>query len=169
MPEIIKTEIQQLPEVKLIGRCYTDRDRNAAGTFSDYWRQWFRDGLFDKLCGEGRGLRGISDDYVGLCRCTGNGFEYWIGVLMAPEDAVLEGYESLSLGAGRVFVCYLRGREETGELYGEAATRLCFDEMLKQGCTPIKPTLMYERYNCPRYTDADSEGRVILDYCIFAE
>lgn len=167
MVEIIKTEVQQMPKVKLIGRCYTEKDKNEYGTFAHCWGEWFQKALFDKLAGEGKGLQYISDDYIGLCICNGKGFDYWIGIFMSPDDEVPDGFDSIEFEASKIFVCYVKGREDNCEIYGETPTLMCYDEMKKQGYARFDRDTMYERYNCPRYTVPDKDGNVILDYCIF--
>ncbi len=46
--KIVKVYRESLPNIKLIGKRYTNSDRDAAGTFARYWQQWFQQGFF--LC-----------------------------------------------------------------------------------------------------------------------
>ncbi|MDD3400453.1 MAG: GyrI-like domain-containing protein [Eubacteriales bacterium] len=168
MAEIVKTEVISLPNVKLIGRRYTDKDRNEYGNFSNYWGQWFSEGLFDKLraC---KGLKGISNDFIGAIRCTGNGFEYWIGILMAPSDVAPEGFEQIDIEACSMFVCYVFGNRDNGELYSQSTIDKCYEKLEKVGLHATERGWKFERYNCPRFTNPNKVGNVILDYCISLE
>lgn len=170
MVKIVKTLVEKMPAVKLIGRRYTDKDRDENGMFSGWWGKWFEEGLFDKLkvC---HGLERISDDYIGAIRCLGEGkgFEYWIGMLMAPDDAAPEGFDEVMIGGGDLFVGYIYGTETNGEIYGEQAVRLFYEELKKSGRKPIIGGWEFERYNCPRFTEPDENGNVILDYCTYLQ
>jgi len=47
--EIKKVYKENLPKVKLIGKRYTNADRDESGTFAGHWQQWFREEWFDAL------------------------------------------------------------------------------------------------------------------------
>lgn len=168
MAQIIKTEVQTMPRVKLIGKRYTDKDRNQYGTFADQWGKWFTNNWFQelKVC---HGLQGVSDDYIGAIRCTGNGFEYWIGIFMAEDDVAPQGFDEIIIEPTRLFVSYIYGNEQTGEIYGEKMTHECYKNLSEQGYKEAPHAWNFERYNCPRFTQPDDKGNVILDYLICIE
>lgn len=168
MVTVSKTEREAYPAVKLIGKRYTDADRGPEGSFSAKWDQWFASGWFQALQSRG-GIEKISDDFVGAMRCTDQGFEYWIGVLMAPGDPVPEDFGSVDLPAGDLAVSYLRGKQGSGELYGMEAYRLTMKAWAEKGWKPKKTAWFLERYNCPRFTTPDENGDVILDYCAYLD
>ncbi len=164
MITILKTLREPLPAARLIGKRYTDTDRDAHGTFSEKWGQWHTEGWFDLLerCG-----RVACGDYLGAMRCTDRGFEYWIGLLMEEGTAAPEGFESVELPAGELAVCYLYGRDGSAELYGMDAHNACVKAWEAQNWHTGE--WYFERYNCPRYTVPDDRGNVILDYCAYLE
>lgn len=168
MSTVIKTEVVHMPRVKLIGRRYTDKDRNECGTFADKWGEWFKDGLFKKLkvC---EGIKDVSDDFIGLIRCNGNGFEYWIGFFMDEKDVAPEGFSEVVIDEGDVFIGYIYGTESDGDIYGKKATIPIYDALVKAGYTVPKRGYEFERYNCNRFTKPDKDGKVILDYGIYIE
>ena len=159
MAEILRTFREELPELTLVGKRYTDADRDQYGTFGEKWGQWFANAWFDRLetCGTGP-----DGSYIGAMRITEAGFEYWIGMLLA-DAAVPEGFEAVTIPAGALAVCYLYGREDSGELY--AMHDACLAAWAAQGWEPRDWFL--ERYNCPRFTTPDEKGNVILDYCAY--
>ena len=105
--EIVNVYKESIPNVKLIGKRYTNADRDETGTFASYWQQCFREGWFDilKQC---TSIPGVSDSYLGAMRTTDDngGFEYWIGVFLAPGTEVPEGFEAVEIPAGDVGVCF---------------------------------------------------------------
>ena len=168
MAEIIKVFKEHMPELKLIGKRYGDKDRDRYGSYSEKWQEWFQRGYFNDLkqCG---GIERISDDYVGMMRLSEDGVEYWIGVLMSPEDTAPEGFESVLVAEGDLGVCYVYGKENSGELFGMDVHNDCMKKFAEQGWK-VKPSAWFvERYNCPRYTVADQAGTVILDYCAYID
>lgn len=164
MVKILDCCRETLPSVKLIGKGYTDADRDENGSFGVQWGQWFENGWFESLHGTG-GMEKISDDFVGAMRCTEAGFEYWIGIFMAPEDPVPQGFASVDIAGGDWGVCYLYGKDGTADLFGMAAHEASLSAWAAAGWTLAPGGWFLERYNCPRYTTPDENGNVILDYC----
>lgn len=119
--------------------------------------------LFAPLVREG--VAGFHNSYVGAMRITEAGFEYWIGVFMAPEAPVPQGYEAVEIPAGDLGVCFLYGKDSSPDLFGMDAHKACVAAWQERGWTPSGWFL--ERYNCPRYTVPDEKGNVILDYCAY--
>ena len=157
MAVILKTFLEECPAVKLVGKRYTDADRDQFGSYGEKWGQWHANGWFDQLECCGNALDG---SYVGAMRMTEQGFEYWIGMLMT-EAQVPAGFEVVDIPAGKLAVCYLYGREDSVDLYGMHDA--CMAEWKKNGWNPNGWYM--ERYNCPRFTTPDEQGNVILDYC----
>lgn len=161
--KILDTHIETYPAVKLIGKRYTDSERDAFGSFSTKWDEWFRSGWFSCMKG---GLETVSDDYVGVMRDTAAGFEYWIGVLMAPKDAVPEGFSAVEIPAGDLAVSFVYGQNGP-DIYGMEAYEACLTAWTARGWVPAKDAWYMERYNCPRFTQPDEAGNVILDFCVW--
>ena len=166
MVRILRTQRELYPAVKLIGKRYTDEDRDESGAFARQWGAWFQNGWFEQLQKSG-GLGRISEDYIGAMRITEAGFEYWIGLLMAPEDTAPQGFEAVEIPAGDLGVCYLYGRDGSPDIFGMEAHEACCAAWREAGWAPAPGGWFLERYNCPRYTTPDEKGNVILDYCAY--
>lgn len=162
--EVVKVYKESLPQVKLVGKRYTNADRDETGTFAGYWQQWFKDGWFDLLKQCAR-IPGMSDDFVGAMRMTGegDGFEYWIGVFSASDAEVPEGFDSVQIPAGDVGICWLYGNDKSGELYSMEASDAAMAALTEKGWQFSEKGWFFERYNCPRFTTPDDKGNVILD------
>ncbi len=78
-----------------------------------------------------------------------------------------DGFASVEFAAGELGVCWLYGNEKNGELYGMEASELTMAALKKQGMSFAEKGWFLERYNCPRFTDPDEKGNVILDICAY--
>ena len=166
--EIIKVYKENMPYTKLIGKRYTNNDRDESGTFARYWRQCFQEGWPDvlKQC---KSIPVVSDDLIGAIRMTGDdgGFEYWIGAFLDPASEVPDGFYSVEIPAGEVGICWLYGNDKTGELYSMKASDLSMAALAENGLKFSEKGWFFERYNCPRFTTPDEKGNVILDICAY--
>ncbi len=166
--EIKKVYKEQMPPLSLIGKRYTDADRDDTGTFARYWQQCFAENWPAALqaCAP---LQNAEQGLVGAMRMTGEagGFEYWIGLFCAPEAEAPEGFERVTIPAGEVGVCWLYGSDKTGELYGPEASDLSMAALAENGWKFDENGWFFERYNCPRFTQPDAQGNVILDICTY--
>lgn len=165
MPEIKKVYCQSLPAVKLVGRCYHDSEKEN-GTFSAKWAEWFANDLFTPLQLSGEEPFEDCDAYYGLSRCpAGEPYEYWIGVLMPLEAPVPAGYDSVTLAAGELAVCWVYGKEP--DIYFHC----CLSRLEQEGLTWAADSdgvrCCMERYVSPRFTEPDDKGNIILDICYY--
>jgi len=165
MPEILRCFKEHLPAVRLIGKRYTDDDRNTYGNYGSKWEEWHANGWFGELEKLGSVLEN-GDAYLGVMRCKGS-FKYWIGMFFPAGTAVPEGYASADIPEGDIAVCYIYGRSDNGEIYGQKAHEACMERISCQGFDLQEDPWFFERYNCPRFTTPDKQGNVILDYCIY--
>ncbi len=175
MTEITKVLYEQLPAVKLMGKCYTNDDRDAFGGYGGKWGEWFQNGYFAALEAIGE-AKDIENGYLGFMRCNedGSNFEYWIGMFLPTDAPVPEGFAALDIPSGKLCTFFLYGREDDG-LYAmhDACMQRLFGEekqQLRNDVFPGKRTYcFFERYNCPRFTQEDEQGKKTLDYCAFVE
>jgi len=124
MVEVVKVVKEHVPALRFIGKRYTDADRDAQGGFAARWEEWFREGRFAAL--EALGMAPEHGNaYIGLMRFA-DGFEYWIGVFVPSGTPVPDGYDWIDLPETTFGTCWLYGREDSGELYGEAVTCYAF-------------------------------------------
>lgn len=166
--EIKKVYRQCLPAVKLVGKRYTEKDRDASGTFATHWQECFQQG-WPELLQQCEGIPDISGDLVGAMRMAGEdgGFEYWIGALLAPDAGVPSGFRSADIPAGDLGVCWLYGSDQSGELYSMEASDLSMAAFTEEGWQFSDTGWFFERYNHPRFTVPDEKGNVILDICAY--
>lgn len=160
--EIVKTYRESMPALRLIGRMYTDADRNEFGSFGHLWGEWFSQSRFGTL----EALGPVEDSYLGAMIVYNGVFEYWIGMFFPENTAVPEGYQYADFPATDYGVCWLYGKEDTGELFGMDAHESALGAMEAAGMTRDGETPCIERYNCPRFTTPDDKGNVILDYLV---
>jgi len=167
MAEIIKVYKEKLPKLRFIGKCYTDADR-VDGGYGHKWDEWFRSGWFEELKEIGE-VEGIDNGYLGFMRCFPN-FEYWIGVFLPPGTAVPEGYGHIDMDEGSIGVCWIKGKEENGEVY--CMHDECIAKLGEHGMGSFRQSddgrsYFFERYNCERFLEKDEQGDVILDYGVY--
>ncbi len=164
--EIKKVYKESMPALRLIGKRYTNSDRDTTGTFAGHWQQWFQQGWFGALLEQCKNLPNGSSDYIGAMRMTqGENFEYWIGAFFAAEAQVPEGFEAMEFETGDIGVCWLYGNDKSGELYSREASDMAMAAMKERGWKFSEKGWFFERYCCPRFTVPDDEGNVILDIC----
>ncbi|HOB09532.1 MAG: GyrI-like domain-containing protein [Limnochordia bacterium] len=170
MAEVVNVYKQNVPAMRFIGRKYGDEDR-VEGTFGAKWGECFDSGMFETLEGlAGDGIPGYEDSgaYVGLMRWKqGEPFEYWIGMFVPENTPVPEGLDSVDFPAGSLGVCWVYGFEH--EVYGKEGkcARRLKEEGFEVKADEHGAYWFFERYACPRFTDPDEEGKIILDICHF--
>lgn len=165
--KIVKAEKCSFPACRLLGRRYTEADRQD-GSFAHKWGEWFAGNLFAALehLPLPEGDEFYDGAYIGAMRMADGEFEYWIGMFFPEDTAVPEGFESVDLPAGSCALLWICGNEASGEIYGMSAERLCQAELDRRGWRRKEGGWHFERYNCPRFTNPDAAGDVILDYGI---
>ncbi|MFV0362716.1 MAG: hypothetical protein ACK5LL_06465 [Suipraeoptans sp.] len=52
MPEIINVYKEYLPQLRFVGKCYTNADRCSEGGYGHQWGEWFQKGWFQAYCFE---------------------------------------------------------------------------------------------------------------------
>lgn len=161
MAEIQKVYRETLPKAKIVGLVYGDSDRNQFGSFSDKWGEWFRENRFAALAA----LNPVDDAYLGAMRMTGeNSMEYWIAMFLPADAAVPEGFDSVDFPQTDVVTAWVHGTEDGGDVY--MAHEQCVAAAKDQGLEVTDDGWYFERYVCPRFTEPDRDGKVILDYCM---
>ena len=162
--EIKKIYEEHFPSLRLIGKRYSDSDR-LNGNFGHKWAEWFQNGWFDTL--ETLDPMQENDDgYLGAMRVVDGMVEYWIGMFFPEDTQAPEGFEYEDIPALNIATAWIYGNETNGELYGLDVHNMVVAEAHKHGLIRKNEDWCFERYNCPRFTDPDDNGNVILDYCI---
>lgn len=173
MAEIIKVYKEHLPAMRFIGKRYTNADRGKDGGYGYKWGEWFENGWFEELEKLGA-VENIENGYLGFMRCNGsdfeNTFEYWMGLFLPTDTEVPEGYEFIDLEESDAGICWIKGSDSDGSIYN--MNDECIAEFQKKNMGNFKSddenrAYIFERYNCPRFTQKDEQGNVILDYGIY--
>lgn len=163
MAEVVRVYKESFPEIRFIGKRYGDADRGADGGFGWKWDEWFQKGYFEPLMALPKeSING--DAYIGFMRFT-HELEYWIGMFFPAGTPVPEGFASIDLPAGDVGICWIYGRDDTGELYGPQAHEMCVAKLEESGWSIQMPC--FERYVDERFIQPDEKGNVIVDYGIY--
>lgn len=173
MVEVVNTYKQAIPSLRFIGIKYGDHDR-VNGSYASKWDEWFESERFNKL----ESL--LTDDFkseyedfntnVGLMRLKdGEPFEYWIGMFLPEGTEAPEGFGFIDFAASNLGVCWLKGR--IPEVYQNELQ--CANKLTDEGYEILNDELgawwFFERYGCPRFTNPDEDGNVILDICHFVK
>ena len=170
MAEIIKVYMEQFPAVRLIGRRYSNAQRDAHGSYATTWNEWFENKLFEPL----EAACGCAADYLGFMRCDESDFartfKYWIGVFAPSDTEVPQGYEFLDIPQADVAICWIQGGQNDAGIY--AMHEACMSAFAQNSMGNFmrdeeNRTYFFERYNCPRFTEPDTQGNIILDYGIY--
>lgn len=165
--EIINAYLEDCPACRFIGKRYTPKD-SANGSYGHKWGEWWANDSFaplEKL----PHMPIVGDSTMAAMRVVNGELEYWIG-FFCPSDVVApEGYDAVDIGPRKYAVLWKRGEEHNGELYGLDAHNLCLDELKRNKWIRREDDWCFERYNCPRFTTPNAEGKVILDYGISVE
>lgn len=167
MPELIRLEIAEMPELCLVGRelrvdMKTQTEHNPIPAF---WDDCMRDGTLGPLERQEEFLH--SPDYFGLMTdwdFAAGEFSYTVGMLMKPGCAVPDGYTQRKLGPCRACVSWIRGKD-TMDVAGPAH-EMTEDALRARGETNESMSWCMEGYNCPRYTTPDANGTITMDYYI---
>jgi len=166
MPEIIKTYRQTVGAMRFIGKQYSNEDRIDGG-FGAKWGQFFENEWFatlEKLVDDLRTIYEDGDAYIGLMRWKENEpFQYWIGMFMPPDTKAPEGFDFVDFPAGNLGVCWLHGHESEIFMQEEKCANKLLEEGMKAKPDEQGAYWFFERYACPRFTEADKDGKVILD------
>ena len=154
--KITEIKKESCPAARFIGKRYSD----GSG-----WGEWWTNGWFGVLeaipC-----LPFNGDSYIGAFRTVNGQPEYWVGMLFPEGTAVPEGFEHVDIAPLDYAVFYLYGSETSGELTSPEARNMCLAQLAARGLERREDDWCFERYNCPRYTEPDESGNVILDFGI---
>jgi len=171
--EVTKVYKEHFPALRLIGKRYTNDDREDGG-FGKQWKEWMVGDLFSVMK-QTVGVSPYDEDTLGLMtmRCDMTGFTYWIGLFFPANTKVPEGYDFIDLPESNIGVGWVRGNQENGEIFGapphEAVCKKLGEDNIGKFRNDIAGEgsdiyCFFERYNCPRFTEKDADGNVTLDY-----
>jgi len=163
VPRLVNFEVKELPRLCVVGKAIQVQSAGQENPIPALWDRCFADGTFEVL--EGLKEYHLGGDYVGWIGEWGpEGFVYICGMLMQPEVPVPEGFSLRELPPGKVAVAWIKGQRAEVLLQAHA---LAEEALLNQGYE-YDPAACWsmEVYNCPRWTNPDEHGELILDYYI---
>lgn len=156
---------ESFPALRFIGKRYTDSDRGSDGGFSEKWDEWFEQGYFEPL--EKLGSASAHGGAPIGCMRFLDEFEYWIGMFFPENTPVPDDYVSVDIPAGDFGMCWIYGRDDTGELYGPEAHQMCAARIEEAGWSIDHDGWFFERYDRLRFGKTDEQGNVVVDYGIY--
>lgn len=166
--EVIKVYKEHIPSVRLIGKRYSDQDRDAVGSFAGKWDEWFTNSWFEEIGKLGVVPESEGSSY-GMMRMNGNQLEYWIGMLFSEQTQTPDGFSYADLSEGDAAICWLNGSADNGELYGIDPHNQCAAKIAEQGWQMKENPWFFERYHHSRFTSPDEKGNVVLDYGMYVK
>ena len=150
--EIIDMVREFCPAARLIGKRYEGAPN---------WVEWWENGWFNAL--EKLPMLPFNGDaYIGAQQGETT---HWIGMLFPANPTVPAGFDFIDLPSTQYAVCFLRDAEGSADLYSAQTRKQCL-ERISAMSRPIADGWRLERYNCPRFTAPDDQGRVILDWAV---
>lgn len=168
MGALINFEVKKLPRVKLLGkelRYGMDALMRGDNPLPGFWDKCFAEDAFAPL--EAQGAQVYDPSYVGVMTDWDRGdgdFSYIVGMLMREDTLAPEGYYSKLLEPAEIAVGYIQGKD-TQDVCGNAH-ELTEQALKEKGYRCDGMAWSAEVYNCPRFTEADADGNIVLDYYI---
>lgn len=153
---------ENLPPRRLIGKRYTNVDRDPSGSFAPKWKLWMQNRCCEPLFL--LKLEGDAGEILGFMRSTDGNFEYWIGRNCRTDAAVPPGYEYLDLPAAKIAVVFLRGAVNDPSIFGMHEE--CLKYLTQKEFTLTRPPFFAERYVTNRFCHPDTDGLITLDYLV---
>ena len=89
-------------------------------------------------------------------------------MLFPAGTAVPEGFECVDLPPAGYAVCFIRDAEGSAALYSRQTREARIERIAALGLR-VGDGWRLERYNCPRFTAPDEQGRVVLDWAVDVE
>ena len=157
--KIVDLKQESCPAARLIGKKYKSNPN---------WGEWWENNWFAALEAM-PALPMNGDAYIGAVHIVDGMPEFWVGMFFSQDTKVPEGFDYVDMEPLNYAVCYLQGKEGSGEFYTMDTHNMCLEELKTQGLKRKEDDWCFERYNCQRFTTPDENGNVILDYGIAIE
>lgn len=163
VPKLVNLQVKELPRMYVVGRAIRVKMDMEENPIPALWDRCFAEGTFETL--EALEDYHLDKDYVGwLGDWSEDSFVYICGMLMKPEVPVPEGFDWRELAPAKAGVGWIKGRVPEVLFH---AHDLTLEALLEAGYEPDHGAgWSMELYNCPRYTNPDENGELILDYYI---
>ncbi len=162
MVKVINFQVKQLPQLWVVGKALKVDMTMQQNPIPDFWGQCFKEGVFDVL--ENISDYHLDNSYVGWMGDWQNGdskFTYLCGMLMKVNTPLPEGFIYREIAKCKVAISWIQGLE--AEVYAQAL-ELSEKELEANGYQAKCFDWCMELYNCPRFTQKNEDGEIILDY-----
>ena len=161
MADLVKIDFIEMPKVLVVGKSIeVDWTKiHEHNPIPAFWDECFREGMFKKL--EAMEDHVYDPAYVGYMTME----KYVCGMLMklgCPTPG--EGFTVDEILPSKVAVGWVKGHEKDVFMNAHKLTEKSLEEWGYRYNPACKWAM--EFYNCPRFTEKDEDGRVILDYYI---
>ena len=157
--KILEMKRESCPAARLIGKKYAGMPN---------WGEWWENNWFARL-EENERLSFNGDAYIGAVHIVNGMPERWIGMLFPVNTEAPEGFEYVDIEPLDYAVFYLCGQENSSEFYTMDTHTMCLEALKTHNLQRKENDWCLERYNCPRFTTPDENGKVILDYALSIE
>ncbi len=168
MAQVINFEVKELPKLYAVGkelRYSMEALMQGDNRIGPLWEKCFAENVFSTL--EQQANKLYSNDYIGLMIDWDKGdgdFSYVCGMLFKEKPEVPEGHTLHEIEPTKAAVTFVKGKD-TGDCCGNAH-QMTEQALKEKGHTCDKMRWSMELYNCPRWTNPDENGEIILDYYI---
>lgn len=166
MAELVRLKIEKLPAICVVGKQMKIKmsDLQTANPIPGFWDRCHSDGTFTIL--ESHEDFIYDPSYVGCivnCDMTAGTMEYLCGMLMKCECPVLsEEFIVKQIDECEVAVGWVQG--DSADVFANGYT-LTAEGLKREGyIADYLSGWWLESYNCPRFTNPDEKGNIILDY-----
>ncbi len=168
MANLIKFEVVELPKLYLIGkelRYSMELHMKGDNRIGAFWDKCFEENIFATLEKQEQVL--FDKAYVGVMIDWDKGdgdFSYICGMLFNEGASVPDGYVMKELDATKAGVSWIQGKNVEDVCMN--AHKLTEEAVKENGGNFDNYSWCMELYNCPRFTNPDENGDIILDYYI---
>lgn len=161
MANLVKIDFIEMPEVLVIGKTMeVDWTKiHEHNPLPDFWKTCFKDGTFETLNSLTKYI--YDPAYVGYM----NMHSYTCGMLMkrgCHEPGT--GFTTHLIMPTKAAVAWIKGYEKDVYMNAHELTETALEDWGYKYNPDSRWSM--ELYNCPRFTEKDENGRVIMDYYI---
>jgi hypothetical protein len=157
--QIIRCEVITIPETCFIGKHFDGYPN---------WGEAWENSWFEKI--EAMGEPSPIND-SSYCVLYGKDNNHWIGEFMEPGTPAPDGLDTVDIPESRAVLFFIKGQQ--GDCYKTAYNTDVLNNLILQLDLPIpgekRALKAFERDNCPRFTEPDEDGNLILDYIVFLD
>lgn len=167
MAKLIKLEMIDLPQVYVVGKEIKVEMKDVMGgdnPIPAFWEKCIAEGVFETLSKQSMYGAGSWVGFMTDWQEADGVFSYSCGMMLTEPVAPTAEYTVRTIEAGKVWVSWIQGKD-IADVCGNA--HCLTGAVLKakeQDLDKIKWTM--EVYSCPRFTTADANGEIILDYYV---